>query len=342
MRPRVLLVASEAIPLIKTGGLADVVASMANALRLQGVEVTLLLPAYPAALAALGCVAEIARLEGLPAGPARLLQGRIAATGVPVLLLENAGFSARSGNPYVDADGNEYADNAACFAALAHAAVRICAGATPVPVPHVVHANDWHAALIPSLLRAAGIERVGTVLTVHNLAFQGNYPLELGAQVGLPPSMLGPDVAEFWGRLSFLKAGICHADRISIVSHSYAQEVLTPRFGCGLDGALQARREAIVPIPNGVDLDTWNAATDLLIARRFTAADLASKAWCKRALLRLFDLPVAPHAPLLALGSRITHQKMADVALEALPQVLDRHPRLQVVVLGCGDHAYED
>jgi starch synthase len=342
--PRVLLVASEAIPLIKTGGLADVVSAMADALHQRGVEVTLLMPAYPAALAVLaarGDVREVARLSALPCGEARLLHGRMGSNGVPVLLFDCAGFRARGSNPYVDADGREYADNPLCFASLALAAVHICAGKTAWPVPHVVHANDWHAALIPAFLRTAGIGHVGTVLTIHNLAFQGNYPLEIGPSIGLPESMIGPDGAEFWGRLSFLKAGIRYADRISIVSRSYAREVLTPRFGCGMEGVLNQRRDALVPIANGVDVELWNPACDPLIARRFSADDRRNKAHCKRALLRLFGLPVVPRAPLLALGSRITHQKMADVALEALPRLLERQPRLQVVVLGCGDHEYE-
>lgn len=342
MRPRVLLVASEAIPLVKTGGLADVVSAMAGALRAQDIDVTLLLPGYGAALEVLGAAQEVARLEELPCGSGRLLLGRVGSANIPVLLLDTDAFRARTANPYVDHDGNEFADNALAFASLAHAAVRICAGQTPLPVPHVVHANDWHAALIPALLHAAGIDNVGTVLTIHNLAFQGNYPMELAARIGLPASMTGPDGAEFWGRLNFLKAGIRYADRISIVSRSYAQEVLTPRFGCGLEGALAARRDAIVAIANGVDVDVWNPATDPAIARRFGVDTLRNKAYCKRALLSMFDLPMVPEAPLIALGSRITHQKMADVALEALPQVLDAHPRLQVVVLGCGEHGYED
>jgi starch synthase len=344
LRPRVLLVASEAIPLAKTGGLADVITSLAVALRDRNIDATILMPCYPGTLDGLAELSEVAQLDALPGGPGRLWRGRIGAHDVPVLLLDMDGFRRRSGNPYVDADGNEYADNALCFAALAHAAVRIGAGRTPLPVPHVIHANDWHAALVPALLRLAGVRDVASVLTVHNLAFQGNYPLQLAPALGIPDSMLGADGVEFWGRLGFLKAGIRYADRISIVSESYAREVLTPQFGCGLEGALAARREAIMPIPNGIDTGAWNPATDALLARRFSAHDMAGKAVCKQALLRLFGLPPArheQHAPLLAIGSRITHQKMADVALAALPALLERHQRLRVVVLGRGDHAYE-
>jgi starch synthase len=341
LRARVLLVASEAIPLAKTGGLADVITSLAAALRERNVDATILMPCYPGTLDVLTETSELTALDDLPGGPGRLWRGRIRRYDVPVLLLDTEGFRRRGGNPYVDTDGHEYADNAACFAALAHAAVRICAGRTPLAVPHVVHAHDWHAALVPALLRLAGVRDVASVVTVHNLAFQGNYPLELAPSLGIPDSMLGADGIEFWGRLSFLKAGIRYADRISTVSESYAREVLTPQFGCGLDGALLERKDMIVPIPNGIDTDVWNPARDPLLARPFSLHDLHGKAVCRQALLRMFELPAVPGAPLLAIGSRITHQKMADVALQALPALLEQHALLQVVVLGRGDHAYE-
>ena len=288
MRPRVLLVASEAIPLVKTGGLADVIGAMAFALFKRNVDVTLMMPGYPSALAGVDGLTAVAEIGDLPGGPARLLQGCIAGSGVPVLLLEMDGFRRRIDNPYVDADGCEYHDNAQCFASLAHAAVRICGGATPLAPPHIVHANDWHAALMPALLRLAGVTGVGTVLTIHNLAFQGLYPLELAPSLGIPASMLGTDGVEFWGKLNFLKAGIRYADRISIVSKAYAREVLTPRFGCGLDGALRSREQAIVAIPNGVDTETWNPSDDPLIAQPFSSHDLRNKAACKRDLLNLY------------------------------------------------------
>lgn len=342
LRPRVLLVASEAIPLVKTGGLADVITALALALRQHSIEANILMPGYPSALERATELTEVAMFDDLPGGPACLYQGRIPGNNIPVLLLDNQGFRARTVNPYVAADGSEYPDNALNFAALAHAAVRISAGRTPLAVPHVVHAHDWHAGLVPLLLRRNGIEQVGSVLTIHNLAFQGNYPVELAASLGLPADTLSADGIEFWGKLSFLKAGIQYADRISIVSQSYAREVLTPRFGHGLDGTLIQRQQAIVPIPNGVDTTIWNPAKDPLIARSYSRRTLRNKHFCKQDLLKLFNLPASPFAPLLALGSRITHQKMADVALAALPVILEKHPRLQVAILGRGDHAYEN
>ena len=341
MNARVLIIASEAVPLVKTGGLADVITSLARTLRRRGINASVLLPGYPAALAAAAGLQDEDILPDLPGGPGRLITGVVPDGDVPVVLLRTAGFDARTGNPYVDADGTEYGDNALCFGALCHAAAAICAGETKIAPPHVLHANDWHAGLSPMLLKLAGVQGVGTLLTIHNLAFQGNYPMEHAEALGIPPPMRSADACEYWGQLSFLKAGIRFADRISTVSHSYASEILTPRFGHGMDGLLSARRDVLRAIRNGVDTATWNPASDPLIARPFSLADMRGKALCKRGLQVLFGLPVDPFAPVLALGSRITHQKMADVAQVSLPEVLQRFPRAQAVILGCGDHAHE-
>lgn len=228
-----------------------------------------------------------------------------------------------------------------CFGSLAHAAMAICSGCTAFPAPHVVHANDWHAGLIPAFLRLHRIKDVGSLFTIHNLAFQGNFPLDVAPALGIPQELLMPAGAEFWGKLSFLKAGIRYADRISTVSQTYASEILTARYGHGMDGLLNERRNDLVAIRNGVDTDTWNPVEDGLIARQFSQFDMRGKSLCKRDLQLLFNLPADPFAPILAIGSRITHQKMADVAQAALPEVLQRHPRAQLIVLGCGDHGYE-
>ena len=341
MQTRVLLVTSEAVPLAKTGGLADVITALADILRKRGVDARILMPGYPSALDGASNLQIIATLKDLPGGSGKLLQGVIPESDIPVILLDTDKFRARSANPYVDDEGKEFSDNAVSFAALAHAAVEICAGNTVLPAPHVVHANDWHAGLIPALLRARGIKNVGSVLTIHNLAFQGNFPMELAPELGIPDSMLTADGVEFWNKISFLKAGIRYADRITTVSQSYAEEILTPRFGNGMDGVLSKRRGALVAIPNGVDMDLWNPANDPLIARKFDEGNLKGKSSCKRNLQDIFNLPIDPFRPVFAMGSRMTHQKMADVVLAALPGILDKYARLQVAVLGCGDHAYE-
>lgn len=340
-QPRVLLVTSEAVPLVKTGGLADVIGALAATLSEKGVDVSVLMPAYPAAMNNTIGLKIVDELPDLPGGSGTLYQGNMPDTGVKVLLMRSARFDQRCANPYVDNSGHEFDDNALAFASLAHAAVRICAGKTSIPVPHVVHANDWHAGLIPALLRLHGIDNVGSVLTIHNLAFQGNYAADLAPQLGIPESMVNEEGLEFWGKLSFLKAGVRYADRVTTVSQTYAKEILTERFGYGFEGALKQRKESLLAIPNGVDVEQWNPVTDPLIKRNFSHDNLTGKANCKRDLQKLFNLPVEQFVPLMAIGSRITHQKMADVTLAALPGILQKHPRLQIAVLGCGEPQYE-
>jgi starch synthase len=340
-QPRVLLVTSEAVPLVKTGGLADVIGALAATLSTQGVDVSILMPGYPAAIDGAVGLKKIADLTALPGGDGELYQGKMPDTGVKVLLLRSARFDNRTANPYVDNTGNEFDDNALAFGSLAHAAVRICAGKTSLPVPHIVHANDWHAGLIPALLKIENITNVGSALTIHNLAFQGNYSADLAPELGIPAEMVNEDGMEFWGKLSFLKAGVSYADRITTVSETYAQEILTERFGYGFQGVLNKRKDVLTAIPNGVDVDTWSPVTDSMIKRNFSTENMTGKATCKRDLQKLFNLPVEQFKPLIAIGSRITHQKMADVILAALPEVLTNHPRVQIALLGCGEPKYE-
>ncbi|WP_293779693.1 glycogen synthase GlgA [uncultured Oxalicibacterium sp.] len=340
-QPRVLLVTSEAVPLVKTGGLADVIGALGASLSSLNVDVTILMPGYPAALEQARNLKKISDLPGLPGGDAELMQGVMPDTGVKVLLVRSPLFSSRTANPYVDKNGKELDDNAVAFASLSHAAVRVCAGRTDYPVPHVVHANDWHAGLIAALMKVQGVTGVGTALTIHNLAFQGNFPLEHATEIGIPSDMITAEGMEFWGKMSYLKAGIAWSDRITTVSKTYAEEILG-ELGYGMQDILNRRKDVLSAIPNGVDLDTWNPSSDALIKRNFSLDNMSGKTVCKRELQRLFNLPLQPFTPVLALGSRITHQKMADVVLAALPQLLQEHPHFQVVIHGCGEPQYEE
>ncbi|UXY15352.1 glycogen synthase GlgA [Chitiniphilus purpureus] len=335
----VLMVAAEAVPLAKTGGLGDVVGALAPALSEAGVSVTLMLPGYPAALA----VADpqpIACLDNLPGGPATLLRGVLPGSDVPVLLLRNDALFARDGTLYADAEGREHPDNPLRFGALCHAAARVAAGLPGLPRFGLVHAHDWHAGLVPLLMREAGVT-ARSVFTIHNLAFQGNYPKEWMARIGIPAHACDAAGVEFWAQLSFMKAGLVYADRLTTVSPRYAREILTEAAGCGMEGVLGERAHVLRGIRNGIDTALWNPATDQALPTAFTAGDPAGKHTCKAALQRRFGLPEDAFAPMVALGSRLTHQKMADVALQALPSLLNRHPRLQVAVLGCGQPEYE-
>lgn len=342
MKPRVLLVASEAVPLAKTGGLADVITALAYTLRTQGVDARILMPGYPSAMQSAENIRRADTLPDLPGGQGILLSGVIPVVKVPVILLDTPLFRNRHANPYTDLFGSDHNDNPICFAALAHAAMHICAGRSVFPIPNVVQANDWHAGLIPALLKANNIRNVGSVLTIHNLAFQGNFPMELAPQLELPSSILNSDGAEYWGKISFLKAGICFADKISTVSHNYAKEILTSHFGHGFENILRHRKKDIVAIPNGIDTDIWNPLNDPMIAKNFSCTDIHGKHLCKLKLQKEFKLSsLNPMAPVLAIGSRMTHQKMADITLAAMPALLNRYPLLQLAVLGCGEPEYQ-
>ncbi|WP_353149725.1 glycogen synthase GlgA [Pollutimonas bauzanensis] len=341
MTLRVLAVTSEAFPLAKTGGLGDAVSGLALAIKQSGIHVTLLLPAYPSTLAHVIRKTEVATLTGLPGGDATLLGAYCPELGLDVLLLRNAALYDRDGY-YVAADGSEYPDNAMRYAALAHAAARIAQGVERVQRPHIVHAHDWHAALTPLLMHQMQVQDVKTVLTLHNVAFQGVFPIDLADSLGISEPYRTGDGMEFWGQLNFLKAGIRYADLITVVSRNYAREILTPQFGCGLEGALAARGGDLISIPNGIDTTLWNPLADpYLRGRAFSADHLSNKALCKRDLQHAMGLNEDPHAVVMGMGSRLTTQKMADLAAEAIPASLDAHPSLQVCVLGQGDHKLE-
>lgn len=338
---RILIVAAEAFPLAKTGGLGDAITGMARALAQAHMQPTLLLPAYRGVAQRLRPARPVADLAGLPGGDARLLAGVCPQSGLSFLLLENDALYDRAGL-YLDDNGQEYADNALRYAALAHAAVRIAQGLPGLPRPELVHAHDWHAALTPLLLRATGVTDVKSVLTIHNLAFQGPAALEDAPLLGVPAPFLGEDGAQAWGRLNFMKAGIRYADRVTTVSHRYAREILTPEFGCGLDGVLRERAADLCAIANGIDTQLWNPARDPHLGPlRYHPDDLANKRLCKAAAQREYGLREDPQATLLIMCSRLTGQKMADVAALALPRALEAHPALQVAVLGQGERHLE-
>ena len=341
MALKILKVTAEAFPLAKSGGLGDAVSGMAEALRRTGTDVTLLLPAYRGVLAKMDQVRQIAVLDNLPGGRAHLVSARHAELDVPVLLLVNDALYDRP-HLYVDENGYEYGDNAIRFGALAHAALAIAQGHTTLAAPDVIHAHDWHAALVPLLVHQAGLKHVKTVLTIHNLAFQGVYGMEMAHPLRLQSRYLTAKGLEFWGKINFMKAGIQYADRISAVSRTYAREILTPEFGCGLEGVLQARRDCLLATPNGIDDVVWNPdRADTLAEHRFNASDISNKATCKADLQQSFGLQVDADTTLIALGSRLTTQKMADLAIDALPRVLAAHPKLQVAAIGQGDRGLE-
>ena len=333
---RVLFATPECAPLIKTGGLADVSAALPVALRALGVDIRILLPGYPQVLAQLpGCseVAQLAPLADLPR--ARLLEG-VAESGVPLLVLDCAELYARQGGPYQTDAGSDWPDNALRFGLLSRAAALLGERGSPIGwQAQVVHCNDWQTGLAPAYLRYAQGAHAATLLTAHNLAFQGIFEPHYVAALGLPPESFHPGGVEYYGKLSFLKAGLQLADVISTVSPGYALEIQGEALGFGLHGLLAARRDKLYGILNGIDTDLWNPATDALIASRYTKATLAAKGGNKRALQQRLGLAAGPELPLFAVVSRLTEQKGLDWLLEITPQLLALPA--QLALLGGGD-----
>ena len=336
---RVLGVASELFPLVKTGGLADVTGALPAALAPHGIELRNLLPGYSAVLAALGAAPVLASWPGFFGGAARILAAK--AAGQPLLVLDAPHLYARAGNPYLDASGRDWSDNALRFAALAHAAARIGWGELPGFVPEVLHAHDWQAALAPAYVHylGAGKRRPATVLTLHNLAFQGRFPAQVWGQLGLPEAAFATQGLEYHGDIGYLKAGIHFADAITTVSPTYAQEIRSLAGGMGLDAMLRWRGVALSGIVNGIDTEVWNPATDVQLARTFNARSLANRQHNKRAVEARFGLP-ADESPLICMISRLTTQKGIDLVAAGLDALVEAGARL--VVLGNGEAALEN
>ncbi|WP_397473664.1 glycogen synthase GlgA [Pusillimonas sp.] len=341
MAIKILAVTSEAFPLAKTGGLGDAVSGMARAVQEMGADITIMLPAYRGVRQRLIHARVAGHLSGLPGGEARIIKGYCRDSGLGVLLLENKALYDRDGI-YLDDNGVEYADSALRFAALSHAAARVAGGLPGLPGFDVLHAHDWHAALAPLVLRQLGASHVQSVLTLHNVAFQGSFDANALEQAGIDPALHESGGLLYGGRVNYLHSGIVCADKITVVSQNYAREILTPQFGCGLDASLGSRGADLLAIPNGIDVSVWNPVSDpYLRGCHFHAGDLSNKVECKRRLQAKFGLQESPDSVLLAMGSRLTGQKMADIAADALPRALDAHPDLQVCVIGCGEKHIE-
>ena len=336
---RVLFVASEIYPLAKTGGLADVCAALPPALAAHGVDVRLLMPGYPRALEmalAPRVLVEFGDVLGVPG--VRVLAARTPDSALPLWLVDSPGLYRRAGGPYQDERGQEWPDNALRFAVFAQVAARLAGAAVAATgwQPDVVHCHDWHCGLVPLLMKAAGT-RARSVFTIHNAAFQGNYPLQDAARLGIGPAHAGCDGVEFYGRLSFLKAGIRYADRVTTVSPTYARELLGTEHGCGMEGVLAARGADFSGILNGIDTRLWNPRSDPHLPRNYCVAEPDGKATCKTALREELGLQPSSDGPLAIMVSRLTRQKMADVVLAELPALLQREPSMQFALLGRGE-----
>ncbi len=321
---RVLAVASEVFPLVKTGGLADVVGALPQALSGAGVQTTTLVPGYPAVLAASSDATRVHHFPDLFGAPADVLLGT--ASGLDLLAIDAPHLYARPGNPYLGPDGQDWPDNDIRFAALGAAAAALAIGTIAGPASgaqstayfDIVHVHDWQAALTTAYLHFHPGPRPGTVLTIHNLAFQGMFPASLFPRLGLPDAAFRVDGLEFYNLVGFLKAGLVYADRLTTVSPTYAREITLPEHGAALDGVLRQRAGSLSGILNGIDDTVWDPAADTLIAGQFSAATLDRRDANKTALRQRLGLADDPDTMLIGVISRLTTQKGLDLLLARL------------------------
>lgn len=349
----ILWLASEAFPLVKTGGLADVAGALPRALIKRGHSVRLVLPAYQSVFQRL----EAHSIDGkapplkrrgtliLDGREVRLWQSRLPGTRVIAWLVDIPEFSERAGNPYVGADGRDWPDNHRRFYTLCQAAVELAMGRAGIDwKADLVHANDWQSGMACELLAREDKEQnkpPATVFTIHNLAYHGLFSYSALQELGLPPWLWQPDYLEFYGQLSFIKGGLVFANRLTTVSPTYAQEVQTPEVGCGLDGLLRSRRHHFYGILNGIDTNEWNPKRDMHLTARYDHNQLEKKSVNKRILCERLELANVPDKPLLGFIGRMVEQKGLDLLLGTLPEFLARN-EIQVVILGSGMVEYEE
>ncbi len=334
---KALAVASEIYPLIKTGGLADVVGALPAALAQEGVAVRTLVPGYPSVMKALEAPETVMEIGDSFGGPARVVAGK--AAGMEILALDAQHLFNRPGNPYAGPDGKDWPDNPRRFAALSRVAADVALGAVSDYRPDVVHAHDWQAGLTFAYMNFAAGPRPGMVMTIHNLAFQGQFSAGLFPALGLPPQAFSVDGVEYYGGVGYLKAGLRYADRITTVSPGYAAEIRTAEGGMGLDGLLRDHSAAMSGILNGIDTEAWNPETDPHLAIKYSKFTRRRRAVNKAQLQSLLGLDVDPDAPLFGVVSRLTWQKGIDLMLANIPTVIGLGA--QLAVLGTGEPAME-
>lgn len=336
-----LFATSEISPLIKTGGLADISGSLPAALHESGVDVRVLVPGYPSVLAGAADIKSLYFFQQFyEFGEVHLLSATMPHTGVPLLIVECPPLYTRGGGPYQDGHKQDWPDNARRFALLSKMAAFLGGGLSPLDFrPDIVQCNDWQTGLTPAYLHFQPGRRPPAVMTIHNLAFQGIFPLQVAGEVGLPPESLNIKGAEYYGNLSYLKAGLFYADHITTVSAHYAWEIQHAPLGFGMQGLLLDRREQLTGIVNGIDIQEWDPATDVHLTHKFSVEKMEGKAANKKLLQTQAGLTVDANIPLLGVVSRISYQKGLDLLIEIVPQLLDEP--VQIVILGTGEAGME-
>lgn len=334
---RVLFITPEVFPLCKTGGLGDVSAALPAALRALHTDVRLLLPGYPQVLAGVKYKSKVAEFTALPQfPPATLLSARLSLSKtehIPVFVIDCPGLYRRDGGPYTDEFGRDWPDNALRFGLLSRIGAILASDASPIAWrPHIAHCNDWQSGLTPAYLHFYSGKKAATLMTIHNLAFQGVFPPGSVVQLGLPPHSFAINGVEYYGNLSFLKAGLFYANHITTVSPNYAEEIQMESLGFGLQGLLAARRSHLTGIVNGIDVNEWDPAADAHLVKNYSNKKLADKAINKSALQQQMGLTVNGDIPLFGVVSRLSHQKGIDVLIQVAPQLV-KIPA-QLIVLG--------
>jgi starch synthase len=337
----VLLATSEVAPIIKTGGLADVAGSLPGALMHAGVDVRLLVPGYRQVLDAVKSRGKLASFPPLGEMPAsQLLIGKLG-NGVPLLIIDCPQLYDRPGGPYQDVSGHDWADNALRFGLLSYLAAVLASASSPIAWrPRILHCNDWQTGLAPAYLRFMSGEKARTLMTIHNLAYQGIFPPQTASRLGLPAASFGPEGVEYYGNLSFLKAGLYYAEHLTTVSPYYASQIQSEPLGMGMQGLLAHRSSVLTGILNGIDTDAWDPETDPYIARYYNASRLPAKLENKRALQAKLGLVQDDDVPLFASIGRLVPQKGFDLIAEIAPSLLDLPA--QLAILGSGDRTLQD
>ena len=340
---RVLFATSEAYPLIKTGGLADVSGALPKAIsqlpNFKG-DIKLLLPAYSAVLAKLKAVKTIANVSVLGQDCA-IISGLMPDSDIEVIAIKNAALYERTGGPYSDENGIDWPDNPLRFGVLSRVASLLCSTNSPLKnwLPDLIHCNDWQTGLAPLYMKLLDDSKTKSILSIHNIAFQGCFNANWLKQLELPAAHFHINGFEYHEQISFLKAGLFYADKLSTVSPTYAQEIQTTEFGFGLEGLLQTRSDDLIGILNGIDADEWNPATDGHLPKNYSNKRIIGKHAVKHALQQQLGLNIKANAPILGIVSRLTHQKGLDLLPSIMPKLVELG--CQFAILGSGEKKLE-
>ncbi len=346
----VLFLSSEVFPFAKTGGLADVASALPQALKEIGNDVRLAIPRYGFVNERKFRIHEIIRLKDIdiPIGKnvaklnvkSSFLIGE--RTKVQIYFIDSSEFFGRAGIYQDPKTKKDYADNDERFIFYSRGIFEILKRLGWAP--HIIHCNDWQTGLVPAYLKKIYghdpfFKNIKTVFTIHNVAYQGNFPKEIFTKTGLPDEVFSPDGAEFFEKFSFMKAGIVYSDYITTVSQTYAKEISdTDEYGFGMQGILKKRKRSFAGIVNGIDYSIWNPDTDQYIPFKYSVKTLDAKVENKKYLLKRFNKKYDAEAPLIGMVSRLVEQKGIDLIIEAFPEIMKMN--LQVIILGTGEKQY--